>query len=179
MPKASCSMMCFLSMYAVGMTVAFLISVVVCIVSTGDCQEIHNGRNASNFQKAQNRQTFFEANFFSDVEAKGSELSKQEGGCQEREQKLPPLLLGLHFLELVALGLLTMHCIFHCHTLGVYLKQAYYKRQQRQLEEEIKKAEEEKAKLKQQVDKEVEMRLQKEKGKGSKFNPDISLENMG
>ena len=71
-----------------------------------------------------------------------------------------------------------MHCIFHCHTFGVYLKQAYYKRQQRQLEREIKKAEEEKAKLKQQVDKEVEMRLQKEKGKGSKFNPDISLENM-
>ena len=71
-----------------------------------------------------------------------------------------------------------MHCIFHCHTLGVYLKQAYYKRQQRQLEEEIKKVEEEKAKLKQQVDKEVELRLQKEKRRGSKFNPDISLENM-
>ena len=114
MPKASCLMTCFLSLYAVGMTVAFLISVVVCIVTTGDCQEIHNGRNASNFQEAQTRQTFFEANFFSDVEAKGSELSKQEGGCgcQEREQKLPPLLLGFYFLELVALGLLTMHCIF-------------------------------------------------------------------
>ena len=132
-------MTCFLSLYAVWMTVAFLISVVVCIVTTGDCQEIYNGRNVSNFQEAQTRQTFFEANFFSDVEAKGSELSKQEGGsgCQEREQKLPPLLLGLHFLELVALGLLTMHCIFHCHTFGVYLKQAYYKRQQRQLELEI------------------------------------------
>ena len=107
MPKASCTMMCFLGTYAVGMTVAFSISVVVCIITTGDCQEIHNGRNASNFQEAQTRQTFFEANFFSDVEVKGSELSKQEGGCgcQEREQKLPPLLLGLHFLELVALGL--------------------------------------------------------------------------
>ena len=115
MPKASCSMMCFLSLYAVGMTVAFLISVVVCIVTTGDCQEIHNGRNVSNFQEAQTRQTFFEANFFSDVEDKGAELNKQEGGggCQEREDKLPPLLLGLHFLELVALGLLTMHCICH------------------------------------------------------------------
>ena len=78
MPKSSCTMMCFLGTYALGMTVAFLISVVVCIVTTGDCQEIHNGRNASNFQEAQTRQTFFEANFFSDVEAKGSELSKQE-----------------------------------------------------------------------------------------------------
>ena len=76
-PKASCSMMCFLSMYAVGMTVAFLIWVVVCIVTTGDCQEIHNGRNASNFQEAQTRQTFFEANFFSDVEDKGAELNTQ------------------------------------------------------------------------------------------------------
>ena len=41
------------------------------------------------------------------------------------------------------------------------------------------KAEEEKAKLNQQVEKEVELRMQKEKGRGSKFNPDISLEKMG
>ena len=81
----------------------------------------------------------------------------------------------LTFLRVGGFRALTMHCIFHCHTLGVYLKQAYYKRQQRQLEEEIKKAEEEKAKLKMQVDKKVEMRLQKEKGLGSKFTPDISL----
>ena len=44
---------------------------------------------------------------------------------------------------------------------------------------EIKKAEEEKAKLNQQVEKEVELRMQKEKGRESKFNPDISLENIG
>ena len=68
----------------------------------------------------------------------------------------------------------TLHCVFHCHTLGVYLEQAYQKRQQKQLELELVKAEEEKAKLKLQVDQEVEMRL-KEKV-GSKFNPDISLE---
>ena len=150
MPKSSCSMMCFLGTYAVGMTIAFLVAVVVCVVTTGTCQEIHNGRNASNFQEAQTRQTNIMVDFFSDVEAKGSELSKQEAGCQGKEQKLPPLLLGLHFLELVALGLLTMHCIFHCHTLGVYLQQSYCKMKQRQLEEEIKKAEEEKAKLNQQ-----------------------------
>ena len=98
--------------------------------------------------------------FFSDVEAKGSELSKQEAGCPGKEQKLPPLLLGLHFLELAALGLLTVHCIFHCHSLGVYLKQSYGKMKE----------------------KEVESRLQKEKKgkeKQARFNPDISLENMG
>ena len=99
---------------------------------------------------------------------------EDKGGCPEREQRLPPLLLGLHFLELVALALLTLNSVFHCHTLCVYLKQAYQKRQQRHLELELAKAEEEKAKLKMQVDKEVAARM-KEKV-GSKFNPDISLE---
>ena len=94
-------------------------------------------------QEAQTKQTFFEANFFSEVQDKGAELNKQEGGgrCQERVDKLPPLLLGLHFLELVALGLLTMHCVCHCHTLGVYLKQDFLKRQQKQLELELNKYE--------------------------------------
>ena len=74
------------------MTIAFLVAVVVCVVTTGTCQEIHNGRNASNFQEAQTRQTNIMVDFFSDVEAKGSELTKQEAGCPGKEQKLPPLL---------------------------------------------------------------------------------------
>ena len=49
---------------------------------------------------------------------------------------------------------------------------------QRQLEEQIKKTEEEKARLNQQVEKEVELRL-KGKEKGARFNPDILLEDMG
>ena len=176
MPKASCSGTCCLILYAVGMTVGFMIAVVVCIATNGDCQQIHNGKNVTDFQEAQTKQTFFEANFFSQVQDKGAEMNKMEdkGGCPEWEQRLPPLLLGLHFLELVALALLTLHSVFHCHTLGVYLKQAYQKRQQRHLELELAKAEEEKAKLKIQVDKEVAARM-KEKV-GSKFNPDISLE---
>ena len=119
--------------------------------------------------------------FFSQVEAKGSELSKQGTGCQGKEHqhwKLPPLLLGLHLMELIALALLTVHCIFHCHTLGIYLKQSYSKMKQRQLEEQIKKTEEEKARLEKEVEKEVELRL-KGKEKGARFNPYISLENMG
>ena len=89
MPKSSCKMMCFLGTYALGMTIAFLVAVVVCVVTTGTCQEIHNGRNATNFQEAQTRQTNIMVDFFSDVEAKGSEISKQEAGCPEKEQKLP------------------------------------------------------------------------------------------
>ena len=91
-----------------------------------------------------------------------------------KETKSASSFLGLHFLELVALALLTLHSVCHCHTLCVYLKQAYQKRQQRHLELELAKAEEEKMKLKMQVDKEVAARM-KEKV-GSKFNPDISLE---
>ena len=81
-------------------------------------------------------------------------------------------------MELIALALLTVHCIFHCHTLGIYLKRSYSKMKQRQLEEQIKKTEEEKARLNREVEKEVELRL-KGREKGARFNPDISLENMG
>ena len=98
---------------------------------------------------------------------------EDKGGCPEREQRLPPLLLGLQFLELVALALLTLHAVFHCHTLCVFLKQAYQKREQKPLELELAKAEEEKMKLKMQVDKEIAARM-KEKVE-SKYNPDISL----
>ena len=127
------------------------------------------------FQEAQSKQTFFEANFFSQVQDKGAEMNKMEDkdGCPKREQRLPHLLLGLHFLELVALALLTLHAVFHCHTLCVFLKQAYQKRKQEQLELALAKAEEDKLRLKEQVDKEVAARM-KEKVE-SKYNPDISL----
>ena len=49
---------------------------------------------------------------------------------------------------------------------------------QRQLEEQIKKTEKEKTILDREVEKEVELRL-KGKEKGARFNPDISLEDMG
>ena len=72
MPKSSCTMMCFLGTYAVGMTIAFLVAVVVGVVTTGTCQEIFNGRNTSDFQEANTRQTNIMVDFFSEVEAKGS-----------------------------------------------------------------------------------------------------------
>ena len=76
MPKASCT--CILYLYAVGMTVGFMIAVVVCIATTKDCQQIHNGENVTDFQEAQTKQTFFEANFFSQVQDKGGEMNKME-----------------------------------------------------------------------------------------------------
>ena len=148
-------MVCFLGSYAVGMTIAFLVAVTVCVVTTGTCQEISN-RNSSDFQEAQTRQTNIMVDFFSEVGAKGSELCKQGTGCQGKEHqhwKLPPLLLGLHLMELIALALLTVHCIFHCHTLGIYLKRTYSKMKQRALEDQIKKTEEEKARLEREVEK--------------------------
>ena len=94
-------------------------------------------------------------------------------GCPKREQRLPPLLLGLHFLEIVALALLTLHTVFHGHTLCVFLKKAFQKKKQEQLEAALAKAEADRLRLKEQVDKEVAARM-KEKV-DSKYNPDISL----
>ena len=78
---------------------------------------------------------------------------EDKDGCPKREQRLPPLLLGLHFLELVASALLTLHAVFHCHTLCVFRKQAYQKRRQEQLEAALAKAEADKLRLKEQVEK--------------------------
>ena len=63
-----------------------MIAVVVCIATTKDCQQIHNGENVTDFQEAQSKQTFFEANFFSQVQDTGAEMNKIEdkGGCPKR-----------------------------------------------------------------------------------------------
>ena len=49
---------------------------------------------------------------------------------------------------------------------------------QRALEEQIRQTEEERSRLEKEVQKEVQLRL-KGKEQCAKFNPDISLENMG
>ena len=75
----------------------------------------------TDFQQAQTKQTFFEANIFSQVQDTGAEMTKMEdkGRCPT-EYRLPPVLLGLHFLEILALGLLTFHTVFHGHAIFVY-----------------------------------------------------------
>ena len=67
--------------------------------------------------------------------------------CPMREG-LPPLLLGLHFLEIVALALLTLHTVFHGHTLCSFLKKAYLKKKQQQAEQALAKADADRLKLK-------------------------------
>ena len=46
------------------------------------------------------------------------------------------------------------------------------------MEEQVKKTEEENARIEKEVEKEVKLRL-KGKQQGAKLNPDITLENMG
>ena len=81
------------------------------------------------------------------METTGTEVTKNWARCQEKCElqhwKLPPLLLGLHLMELVTLGLLTIHCIAHCHTFGTYLKSSYLKMRQRATEEQARKEAEE------------------------------------
>ena len=142
-------MLCFLSSYAIGITIAFLISVTVSVLTSNTCQRISN-RNSSDFQEAQTAQRNIQVDFFSEVESTGTKINKNGAGCQGKEPKhwkLPPLLLGLHLMEPIALRLLTVHCVFHCHTLAMYLKSSYLKMRQRarnaeenaRIEKEVKK----------------------------------------
>ena len=154
-----------------------MIAVVVCIATTKDCQQIHNGENVTDFQEAQSKKTIFEANFFSQVQDTGAEMNKMEDadGCPKREQRLPPLLLGLHFLEIVALALLTLHTVFHGHTLCVYLKKAFLKKKQEQADAALAKAEADRLRMKEEVDKEVPARIKLKEKVEAKYNSDTNL----
>ena len=81
----------------------------------------------------------------------------------------------MHFLEIVALALLTLHTVFHGHTLCVYLKKAFLKKKQEQAEAALAKAEADRLKMKAESDKEVAARLKMKEKVEDKFNPDISL----
>ena len=83
MPKTGCTGTCCLIVYALGVTVGFILSVVICIATSKDCQLIRNGENLTDFQQSQAKQTFFEANIFSQVQDTGAEMTKMEdkGRC--------------------------------------------------------------------------------------------------
>ena len=99
---------------------------------------------------------------------------EDKGRCPT-EYRLPPVLLGLHFLEILALGLLTFHTVFHGHTIFVYLKKAFLKKKQEQAEAALAKAEADRLRMKAEVDKEVAARMKMKEKAEYKFNPDISL----
>ena len=106
---------------------------------------------------------------------RGSDIwDKYPIGFLFQEKHPPTLLFGLHLIELVTLGLLTIHCIAHCHTFGTYLKSSYLKMRQRATEKQARKEAEENEKIELQVQKRM-----KEKREAAKLNPSIELENMG
>ena len=67
-------MLCFLGSNAIGMTIAFVISITVCVLTSNTCQRISN-RNSSDFQEAQTAQTNIQVDFFSGVESTGSKIT--------------------------------------------------------------------------------------------------------
>ena len=73
-------------------------------------------------------------------------------------------------MELVTLGLLTVHCVAHCHTFVTYLKSSYLKMRQRATEEQARKEAEESEKIERQV----QERMKKER-ESLKLNPSIEL----
>ena len=139
-------MLCAITIYAMGIAIAFLVSITVCVLTSNTCQRISN-RNTSDFQEAQISETNVQVDFFSEVETTGTKITKNGARCQGKQEphhwKLPPLLLGLHLMELVTLGLLTIHCVAHCHTFVTYLKSSYLKMRQRATEEQPRKEAEE------------------------------------
>ena len=42
MAKGSCSMLCAVTIYAIGITIAFLVSLTACVLTSNTCQEISN-----------------------------------------------------------------------------------------------------------------------------------------
>ena len=150
-----------------------ILSLVICIATSKECQLIRNGENLTDFQQSQATQTVYEANIFSSIQETGVEMvKKEEQGRCPTEYRLPPILI--HFLEILALALLNFHTVFHGHAIFIYLKKALLKRRQEQAEAALAKVEAEQLKMKAEVDKQVAARLKKEKVE-DRFNSDISL----
>ena len=76
-------------------------------------------------------------------------------------------------MELITLGLLTVHCVAHCHTFITYLKGSYQKMKQRATEELARKEAEESEKIERQV----QERIAKER-ESLNLNPSIELKGL-
>ena len=76
MPKTACSGTCCLIAYALAVTVGLVLSVVICIATSKECQLIRNGENLTDFQQSQATQTVYEANIFSSIQETGVEMVK-------------------------------------------------------------------------------------------------------
>ena len=78
-------MLCAITIYAMGITIAFLVSITVCVLASNTCKRISN-RNTSDFQEVQTSVTNIQVDFFSEVETMGTEISKNGARCQEKQE---------------------------------------------------------------------------------------------
>ena len=179
MSKTTCSGTCFLIAYALAVTVGLILSVVICIATSKECQLFQDRRNLTDFQQSQASQTVYEANIFSSIHETGVEMVKEgeQGRCPVTQYRMPPIIWGLHFLEILALILLTFHTLVHGHAIFNYLKKTWLKRKQDQAEAELARKEAERLKMEKEINEQVAARLKVEKKEKveKKFDPNIAL----
>ena len=162
--------------YALAVTVGLVLSIVICISTSKECQLFQEGRNTTDFQQSQASQTVYEANIFSSIHETGVEMVKEgeQGRCPVTQYRMPLIIWGLHFLEILALILLTFHTLVHGHAIFNYLKKTWLKRKQDQAEAELARKEAERLKMEKEINEQVAARLKKEKVE-KKFDPNIAL----
>ena len=101
----------------------------------------------------------------------------EQGRCPVTQYRMPPIIWGLHFLEILALILLTFHTLVHGHAIFNYLKKTWLKRKQDQAEAELARKEAERLKMEKEINEQVAARLKVEKKEKveKKFDPNIAL----
>ena len=83
---------------------------------------------------------------------------------------------GLHFLEILALILLTVHTLIHGHAIFTHLKKSWIKRKQEQAQVALAEREAQRLKMEQEINEQVAARLKIEKKeKVEKFEPNFAL----
>ena len=133
------------------------------------------GRNSTDYQQSASSQTVYEANIFSAVNQNGVEMNKEgmQGKCPQVQARLPPIIWGLHFLEILALIMLTVHTLVHTYTIVTHLKKSWIKRKQDQEQLALALAEEQRLKMEKEINQKVQERLKKEKVEY--FEPNFAL----
>ena len=175
MAKLTCSGPCVLMAYALIVTLGLVLTIVICISTSKECNLFQDGRNSTDYQQSQASQTVYEANIFSSIHETGVEMTKEgkQGKCPITQYRMPPIIWGLHFLEILALILLTVHTLVHTHTIFTHLKKSWIKRKQEQEQLALAEKEEQRLKMEQEINQQVQARLKKEKVE--KFEPNFAL----
>ena len=175
MAKPTCSGPCVLMAYALIVTLGLVLTIVICISTSKECNLFQDGRNSTDYQQSQASQTVYEANIFSSVHETGVEMTKEgkQGKCPATQYRMPPIIWGLHFLEILALILLTVHTLVHTYTIFTHLKKSWIKRKQEQEQLALAEKEEQRLKMEQEINQQVQARLKKEKVE--KFEPNFAL----